>query len=172
DTVQDLQPAFLQWAVADIQDAVGDGLAESQSGVRSMVISAALRVNGVLRVLCHLFRVIEHTEALDRHVDCLMDIFHSDAFEQHALTRKLIAKAAQRLALVYLPGASGAQTTGRHTQASLVSNLAGVSDPGAEEPGPADGDGASDIDEEECDVEIPEQVETFVGILLQKLHDK
>ncbi|ORX70849.1 hypothetical protein DL89DRAFT_222500 [Linderina pennispora] len=96
---------------------------------------------------------------LIRHVDCLMDILHSDAFEQHALTRKLIAKDCP---------ATGTCVPARRIWCS--DHWSGTHRQSL--PGPADGDSAGDIDEEECDVEIPEQVETFVGILLQKLHDK
>ncbi|KAJ1959511.1 hypothetical protein GGI12_004299 [Dipsacomyces acuminosporus] len=173
DTATTLQPAFLEWAVAEIRDIVNTESGESASARKGISISGTLRVNGALRALCHVFRVIGKRDALGPHVESLMGIFHSDVFEQNALTRKLIAKATQRLVLLSLPcSATSAAIAGR-VRGSAIANLNG------QKQGPNNSDAAeldtgarAAAEDETLDVDIPEDAEEFIGILLQKLHDK
>ncbi|KAI7827323.1 armadillo-type protein [Kickxella alabastrina] len=143
DTADSVQPAFINWAVHEIRDAVGDGhplaAAKVNSKKAGLSIASVLRVNGALRVLCHLFAVIDSAEALEQQMPLLTDIFQLDAFDQHSLTGKLVTKAVQRLAILMLPPASIAAE-------GIVHNTGNA--------------------------EVSEEVELFIGILLQKLHDK
>ncbi|KAJ1946027.1 hypothetical protein GGF37_001392, partial [Kickxella alabastrina] len=143
DTADSVQPAFINWAVHEIRDAVGDGhplaAAKVNSKKAGLSIASVLRVNGALRVLCHLFAVIDSAEALEQQMPLLTDIFQLDAFDQHSLTGKLVTKAVQRLAILMLPPAS-------------IAAEGTVHNPG--------------------NAEVSEEVELFIGILLQKLHDK
>ncbi|KAJ2417177.1 hypothetical protein GGI10_000400 [Coemansia sp. RSA 2530] len=104
DTSTTLQPAFIAWATHEISDAasghVGSNTSSSKKG---LAIGSVLRINGALRVLCHLFLAMDSADTLRGQIGPLLDGLQSDAFEQHSVTRKLATKAAQRLALLALP---------------------------------------------------------------------
>ncbi|KAJ1727931.1 hypothetical protein LPJ61_004319, partial [Coemansia biformis] len=98
DTVGSRRPAFIEWAVREIGEAAGpDG------SPRGLGVAAVLRVNGALRMLCHLFAAMDSARGLEEQIAQLQGVFQSDAFEQHSVTRKLVSKTAQRLALLMLP---------------------------------------------------------------------
>ncbi|KAI8325061.1 ARM repeat-containing protein [Martensiomyces pterosporus] len=170
DTVSSLQPAFLEWAIGEVSEVVSSESHEATSSKKGISIGGVLRINGALRVLCHLLLAMDSRGALDKHIAPLMDIFHSDAFEQNSLTRKLIAKAAQRLALLSLPPPAAAAASGG-ARGSAVANLRGdVSDAG--KGGAEHGMDDDGIVDGALGAEVPEDVEGFVGILLHKLHDR
>ncbi|KAJ2783896.1 hypothetical protein H4R18_001452 [Coemansia javaensis] len=158
DTAGSLQPAFVRWAVGEVSEAAAGGLG----------VAGVHRANGALRVLCHLFAAMDSAAGLGEQAAQLQGIFQSGVFDQHSITRKLVSKAAQRLALLMLPPA--AQGSGRlHARPSVRANLAAASSgsvlPGATEPVVAPPQPAPDA-------EIPEGVEALVGTLLGMLHDK
>ncbi|KAJ2594837.1 hypothetical protein GGF39_004062 [Coemansia sp. RSA 1721] len=173
DTASSKQPAFIEWAISEICDAIGKNSDDSTSdaaGKKGMSIANVLRVNGVLRVLCHLFVAMDSAYALRRQMPLLIELFESDAFEQHSLTRKLITKATQRLALLNLPPVSATSIARNSVRKSAKANLGGALGQGSQ----ASDDNASTISDE-CEAngtEVSEEVETFIGILLQKLQDK
>ncbi|KAJ2694763.1 hypothetical protein H4R19_005891, partial [Coemansia spiralis] len=108
DTAGSLRPAFIDWAVGEVSEAAGaDGAA------RQLDIAAVLRVNGALRVLSHLFSAMDAVDDLAEQIAPLLAVFQSGEFEQHSLTRKLVSKTAQRLALLLLPPPPAAATAGR-----------------------------------------------------------
>ncbi|KAJ2725958.1 hypothetical protein GGI07_000886 [Coemansia sp. Benny D115] len=166
DTASTLQPAFVEWAVGEITDAMNSSSSPSATSKPnasneislkpSLSISSVLRINGSLRVLCHLLAAMNSADSLQHQLEPLLEILQSEAFEQHTLTRKLTTKAAQRLALLILPSTS---------VVSAIRNQMAV-DPDSS----AHGD--NEQSDNEPDVEIPEEVELFIGILIQKLHDK
>ncbi|KAJ1650172.1 hypothetical protein GGF38_005901, partial [Coemansia sp. RSA 25] len=113
DTSTALQPAFIAWATHEISDAasgyVGTASGDDSSSKKGLAIGAVLRINGALRVLCHLFLAMDSADSLRGEIGPLLDVLQSDAFEQHSVTRKLATKAAQRLALLVLPSLSAAR---------------------------------------------------------------
>ncbi|KAJ2828087.1 hypothetical protein FBU31_003002, partial [Coemansia sp. 'formosensis'] len=170
DTSTTLQPTFIAWATHEISDAAS-GYAGLASGKKGLAIGSVLRINGALRVLCHLFLAMDSAEPLRGQIGPLLDVLQSDAFEQHSVTRKLATKAAQRLALLVLPPLS--VTKRSDARPSARENL------GAE--APAGSSTLSTIDKStyivpcaghDADPEISEEVETCIGVLLQRLHDK
>ncbi|KAJ2062662.1 hypothetical protein GGI17_002270 [Coemansia sp. S146] len=179
DTSTTLQPAFIAWATHEISDAasgyVGSTSGDAPSSKKGMTIGSVLRINGALRVLCHLFLAMDSADPLQGQIGPLLDVLQSDAFEQHSVTRKLATKAAQRLALLVLPPLS--VTKRSDARASARANLgAGIntsSIAGNSAPSTID----KNVDNVSCashdaDLEISEEVETCIGVLLQRLHDK
>ncbi|KAJ2834890.1 hypothetical protein GGI24_000177 [Coemansia furcata] len=167
DTSTTLQPTFIAWATHEISDAASSyvGLA---SGKKGLVIGSVLRINGALRVLCHLFLAMDSAEPLRGQIGPLLDILQSDAFEQHSVTRKLATKAAQRLALLILPPLSVTERS--DARPSARANLGA----GA----PAGSSTLSTIDKStyivpcaghDADPEISEEVETCVGRITERL---
>ncbi|KAJ1897006.1 hypothetical protein LPJ81_004619 [Coemansia sp. IMI 209127] len=102
DALEREQPEFISWVTQEISESTGSATGGSSSS-KSLGISSVLRINGALRVLCHLFLVMDSPAALYEQLEPLLTIFQSDAFEQHSVTRKLISKASQRMALLFLP---------------------------------------------------------------------
>ncbi|KAJ2025328.1 hypothetical protein IWW57_003418, partial [Coemansia sp. S610] len=177
DTSTTLQPAFIAWATHEISDAasghVGSNTSSSKKG---LAIGSVLRINGALRVLCHLFLAMDSADTLRGQIGPLLDGLQSDAFEQHSVTRKLATKAAQRLALLALPPLSAAKRCAA-ARPSARANLGA----GADISSPARSSAHSiidgGVDNELCaghdaDLEISEEVEACLGALLQRLHDK
>ncbi|KAJ2298497.1 hypothetical protein IWW55_004452, partial [Coemansia sp. RSA 2706] len=159
------QPQFIEWAAREISDAARPAITGGSSG--GLQIGSVLRINGALRVLCHLFSAMDSAESLAPQIPRLLDIFQLDAFGQNAVTRKLVAKAVQRLALLMLPAAPVAASR-VHARPSVRANLDNYAAPVS-----ASVEGLTSAGEDPApDTEIPEDVECFVGILLQKLHDK
>ncbi|KAJ2662380.1 hypothetical protein IW148_002947 [Coemansia sp. RSA 1199] len=163
DSAAILQPEFIEWAAREITDAARP--VDSTNAIKSgLQIGSVLRINGALRVLCHLFSAMDSHTSLDAQIPLLLDIFQMDAFDQHSITRKLISKAVQRLALLMLPAAN-AEMGRAYARPSLRANLSNNAAYAS----------ASERDDEAAespDVEVPLEMEAFVGILLQKLHDK
>ncbi|KAJ2493338.1 hypothetical protein IWW37_000622 [Coemansia sp. RSA 2050] len=179
DTNTTLQPAFIAWATHEISDVAsgytGSASSSTSSSKKGLAIGSVLRINGALRVLCHLFLAMDSADTLRGQIGPLLDVLQSDAFEQHSVTRKLATKAAQRLALLVLPPLSVAKRSAARPSARV--NLGA----GANANSPAENSARSTIDEsmdnESCashdaDLEISEEVETCLGALLQRLHDK
>ncbi|KAJ1857280.1 hypothetical protein GGH12_002647 [Coemansia sp. RSA 1822] len=163
DSAAILQPEFIEWAAREITDAARP--VDSTNAIKSgLQIGSVLRINGALRVLCHLFSAMDSHTSLDAQIPLLLDIFQMDAFDQHSITRKLISKAVQRLALLMLPAAN-AEMGRAYARPSLRANLSNNAAYAS----------ASERDDEAAespDVEVPLEMEAFVGILLHKLHDK
>ncbi|KAJ2503722.1 hypothetical protein GGH96_000062 [Coemansia sp. RSA 1972] len=157
DSASVLRPSFIEWAAREITDAARP-IDTNKGGLQ---IGSVLRINGALRVLCHLFSAMDSHTSLDAQIPMLLDIFQMDAFDQHSITRKLISKAVQRLALLMLP--ANAEMGRAYARPSLRENL-------------SNNGGAFAVRDDEAaespDVEVPQEMEAFVGILLQKLHDK
>ncbi|KAJ2746356.1 hypothetical protein GGI20_001416 [Coemansia sp. BCRC 34301] len=167
DTRATLQPALIVWATHEISDAAGAYVSAACSK-KGLAIGEVLRINGALRVLCHLFLAMDSVDLLKDEIGPLLGVLQSDAFEQHSVTRKLATKAAQRLAMLILPPLSVARRS--DARPSARANLgAGAST--------ALGAAALGADSVVCTshdavLEISEEVETCIGILLQRLHDK
>ncbi|KAJ2885495.1 hypothetical protein H4R27_001346 [Coemansia aciculifera] len=179
DTSTTLQPAFIAWAAHEISDAASGyaGLAsgDANSSKKGMAIGSVLRINGALRVLCHLFLAMDSADPLQGQIGPLLDVLQSDAFEQHSVTRKLATKAAQRLALLVLPPLSATKHSDARPSARAnlgagtnTSSLAGNSAPSTIDKNMNNVPCAS----HDADLEISEEVETCIGVLLQRLHDK
>ncbi|KAJ2757077.1 hypothetical protein GGI19_000318 [Coemansia pectinata] len=179
DTSTTLQPAFIAWAAHEISDAASGyaGLAsgDANSSKKGMAIGSVLRINGALRVLCHLFLAMDSADPLQGQIGPLLDVLQSDAFEQHSVTRKLATKAAQRLALLVLPPLSATKRSDARPSARAnlgagtnTSSLAGNSAPSTIDKNMNNVPCAS----HDADLEISEEVETCIGVLLQRLHDK
>ncbi|KAJ2061087.1 hypothetical protein GGH13_006674 [Coemansia sp. S155-1] len=179
DTSTTLQPAFIAWATHEISDAAS-GYAGSTSGnahssKKGMAIGSVVRINGALRVLCHLFLAMDSADPLRGQIGPLLDVLQSDAFEQHSVTRKLATKAAQRLALLVLPPLS--VTKRSDARPSARANLGAGANTSYPAESRAPGTIAESIDNltgvgHDSDLEISEEVETCIGALLQRLHDK
>ncbi|KAJ2845069.1 hypothetical protein J3B02_004779, partial [Coemansia erecta] len=179
DTTTAKQPEFIDWAISDIRDAIGkdsDNLnlsnTANDASSKGMSISSVLRANGALRVLCHLFVAMDSAYMLRRQISLLIEIFESEAFEQHSITRKLVAKATQRLALLMLPPVSSAAIARSSVRRSARANLGGACGRCSQalvgnKEAPTLGDN-SDANS----TEVSEEIEIFIGILLQKLQDK
>ncbi|KAJ2556722.1 hypothetical protein EV175_001811 [Coemansia sp. RSA 1933] len=176
DALEKEQPAFISWTVKELRETTDS--ATGGSSFKSMGIATVLRINGALRVLCHLLLAMDSPAVLGEHLETLLDIFQSDAFEQHSITRKLISKASQRMALLFLPPAPPKPTTSyNNVAASLRTNLEpGQSNSISKEATSGqisfDNDAVDICADQADDVELSAEVEAFVGILLQKLHDK
>ncbi|KAJ1667984.1 hypothetical protein EV178_000918 [Coemansia sp. RSA 1646] len=174
DALEKEQPEFISWTTREISESTG--LAAGDNASKSLGINSILRINGALRVLCHLFLVMDSPTALDEQLEPLLAIFQSDAFEQHSITRKLISKASQRLALLFLPPVPPKPTVD-YNGISLRENLeSSTSSSRAAKETPdlnhLDDDTADGCVDQAEDIELSAEVEAFVGILLQKLHDK
>ncbi|KAJ2081857.1 hypothetical protein H4R24_002014 [Coemansia sp. RSA 988] len=174
DTVTLLQPAFIEWAVCEINEAAGLNEKGKDNPKQRLDIESVLRINGALRVLCHLFAAMDSPRALGKQVPVLQRIFQSETFEQNSITRKLISKATQRMALLMLPPTQ-LRTKHFHTRPSVRNNLGEfeAKDNGADYS--AVSNSTENYDgtiEQVLDIEIPEDVECFLGILLHRLHDK
>ncbi|KAJ2393312.1 hypothetical protein GGI05_002455 [Coemansia sp. RSA 2603] len=170
DTATRLQPSFIQWAVDSIYDATTSSHIESARS-NGLSVAAVLKINGALRVLCHLFAVIDSVDALRPQMASLMELFQLDVFENHSVTRKLVTKATQRLAMLVLPPVSATSIAHSQIRKSVRANLASkdqILQPGMSS---AALDNGSEIGVDES-AEISEEVEVFIGILLQKLQDK
>ncbi|KAJ2163032.1 hypothetical protein GGF46_000218 [Coemansia sp. RSA 552] len=180
DTASDYQPQFVSWAVREINGAVGGADGSDDACLKKALgIGSVLRVNGALRVICHLFSAMDTVAVLGDEAAQLQDIFQLDAFEQHSVTRKLISKAAQRLALLMLPPAPAPDTDRLRGRRDVRSNLGASANTevliGCGPVGRQTGSVGSDTDGDSqsvTDVEIPEDVEPLLGVLLQRLHDK
>ncbi|KAJ1825078.1 hypothetical protein LPJ60_000223 [Coemansia sp. RSA 2675] len=177
DTSTTLQPAFIAWATHEISDAasghVGSNTSSSKKG---LAIGSVLRINGALRVLCHLFLAMDSADTLRGQIGPLLDGLQSDAFEQHSVTRKLATKAAQRLALLVLPPLSAAKRCAA-ARPSARANLGAGADTSSPARSSAHSTIDGGVDNELCaghdaDLEISEEVEACLGALLQRLHDK
>ncbi|KAJ2684222.1 hypothetical protein IWW39_005035 [Coemansia spiralis] len=177
DTSTTLQPAFIAWATHEISDAasghVGSNTSSSKKG---LAIGSVLRINGALRVLCHLFLAMDSADTLRGQIGPLLDGLQSDAFEQHSVTRKLATKAAQRLALLVLPPLSAAKRCAA-ARPSARANLGAGADTSSPARHSAHSTIDGGVDNELCaghdaDLEISEEVEACLGALLQRLHDK
>ncbi|KAJ2335714.1 hypothetical protein GGI00_001220, partial [Coemansia sp. RSA 2681] len=179
DTSAALQPAFIAWATHEISDAasgyVGTASGDDSSSKKGLAIGAVLRINGALRVLCHLFLAMDSADSLRGEIGPLLDVLQSDAFEQHSVTRKLATKAAQRLALLVLPSLSAARRSDARPSAranlgaqASTNSYAGSTDFGTVALS-ADNEVSASPD---TVLEISEEVETCIGVLLQRLHDK
>ncbi|KAJ2678061.1 hypothetical protein GGI25_002704 [Coemansia spiralis] len=181
DTMPKEQPAFVSWTVREISDAAGLNVDESSSsnnsgGKKDLGISAVLQINGALRVLCHLFLAMDSPAALSGQLEPLLTIFQSDAFGQHSVTRKLISKAAQRLALLFLP-AVPAKSSDLYVGTCLRSNLRHYTVDGSEITELAHKclnaeDTTDSSADQAAEIELSAEVEAFVGILFQKLNDR
>ncbi|KAJ2754193.1 hypothetical protein H4S06_003616, partial [Coemansia sp. BCRC 34490] len=134
DTLEKEQPEFISWAIQEISESSGLATTESSNGdngdgggkdTKALGISSVLRINGALRVLCHLFSEMDSPVALSGRLERLLTIFQSGAFEQHSVTRKLICKAAQRMALLFLPPKP---PTFAYNRTSLRDNLGHTTD--------------------------------------------
>ncbi|KAJ2613196.1 hypothetical protein H4S08_002342 [Coemansia sp. RSA 1365] len=175
DTAALFQPTFIKWAVCEINEAAG--LNRNEDNLKQRLdIESVLRINGALRVLCHLFAVIDSPHSLGEQVAKLQHIFESEAFEQNSITRKLISKAAQRMALLMLSPAP-VRAKLLHAQLSVRNNLGecNTKDNGDDYSAAAVSNNTDSDDgtiEQVLDTEIPEDVECFLGILLHRLHDK
>ncbi|KAJ2382826.1 hypothetical protein GGI23_007283, partial [Coemansia sp. RSA 2559] len=121
DALEREQPQFISWVTREISESTGSATGDISSS-KSLGISSVLRINGALRVLCHLFLVMDSPAALDQQLESLLAIFQSDAFEQHSVTRKLISKASQRMALLFLPPIPPKPATA-YTNVSLRDNI-------------------------------------------------
>ncbi|KAJ2453713.1 hypothetical protein EV183_002012 [Coemansia sp. RSA 2336] len=169
DTGASFQPSFIEWAVQQINDAASPVINHPNEESKAVLpIESVLQINGTLRVLCHLFSAMTSPALIEKQMPLLLDIFNLDAFDHHSVTRKLISKAVQRLALLLLP-VTILEKRRVHARPSLRTNLNdnGVGTVPAScsmDPCTSDDDG--------IDVDIPEEVEFFIGILLQKLRDK
>ncbi|KAJ1816291.1 hypothetical protein LPJ75_002077 [Coemansia sp. RSA 2598] len=174
DTATAKQPAFIDWAIGEIRNAIGsDSDEDSASNKKGMSIASVLCVNGALRVLCHLLVAIDSAHVLRLQMPLLIEIFESNAYEQHSVTRKLIAKATQRLALLVLPPVTAANTARSSVRKSARANLGGASGRYSHDHLEYSGETTALDDNGDADsAEISEEVETFIGILLQKLQDK
>ncbi|KAJ2539310.1 hypothetical protein IWW35_006052 [Coemansia sp. RSA 1878] len=161
DSAAVLRPEFIEWAAREITNAARP--IDTTAANAGLQIGSVLRINGALRVLCHLFSAMDSHATLDAQIPMLLDIFQMDAFDQHSITRKLISKAVQRLALLMLP-ATNAEMGRAYARPSLRENLSNNAG--------AASDSMRDDEAESPDVEVPLEMEAFVGILLQKLHDK
>ncbi|KAJ1763182.1 hypothetical protein LPJ58_000119 [Coemansia sp. RSA 1591] len=161
DSAAVLRPEFIEWAAREITNAARP--IDTTAVNAGLQIGSVLRINGALRVLCHLFSAMDSHATLDAQIPMLLDIFQMDAFDQHSITRKLISKAVQRLALLMLP-ATNAEMGRAYARPSLRENLSNNAG--------AASDSMRDDEAESPDVEVPLEMEAFVGILLQKLHDK
>ncbi|KAJ2798313.1 hypothetical protein H4R20_004868, partial [Coemansia guatemalensis] len=173
DTAILLQPAFIEWAVREINEVAGLNKHDEDKPKQRLDIESVLRINGALRVLCHLFAAMDSPRALGEQVAMLQRIFQSEAFEQNSITRKLISKAAQRVALLMLPPTQ-IRTKPWHTQPSVRNNLGEceAKDNGAEFSAISNNTESDGTIEQVLDTEIPEDVECFLDILLHRLHDK
>ncbi|KAJ1826015.1 hypothetical protein LPJ56_002398, partial [Coemansia sp. RSA 2599] len=174
DTATAKQPAFIDWAIGEIRNAIGSGSDEDSAlNKKGMSIASVLCVNGALRVLCHLLVAIDSAHVLRLQMPLLIEIFESNAYEQHSVTRKLIAKATQRLALLVLPPVTAANTARSSVRKSARANLGGASGRYSHDHLEYSGETTALDDNGDADsAEISEEVETFIGILLQKLQDK
>ncbi|PIA13890.1 ARM repeat-containing protein [Coemansia reversa NRRL 1564] len=175
DTATLFQPKFIKWAVCEINEAAGLNGNENNLQQR-LDIESVLRINGALRVLCHLFAVMDSPHSLGEQVAILQRIFQSEAFEQNSITRKLISKAAQRMALLMLSPAP-VNPKLLHAQLSVRNNLGEckTKDNGDDYSAVTVSNSTESDDgtiEQMLDTEIPEDVECFLGILLHRLHDK
>ncbi|KAJ1846529.1 hypothetical protein LPJ70_001994, partial [Coemansia sp. RSA 2708] len=56
------QPQFIEWAAREISDAARPAITGGSSG--GLQIGSVLRINGALRVLCHLFSAMDSAESL------------------------------------------------------------------------------------------------------------
>ncbi|KAJ2516371.1 hypothetical protein H4217_004630, partial [Coemansia sp. RSA 1939] len=177
DTLEKEQPEFISWAIQEISESSGLTTTESSNGdngdgggkdTKALGISSVLRINGALRVLCHLFSEMDSPVALSGRLERLLTIFQSGAFEQHSVTRKLICKAAQRMALLFLPPKP---PTSAYNRTSLRDNLGHTTDGTAtsdisDRSHLDDNALAESVDQgEEEEVELSENVEEFDTIV-------
>ncbi|KAJ2767920.1 hypothetical protein IWQ57_003756 [Coemansia nantahalensis] len=163
DTAGSLRPAFIEWAVREVREAAGtDG---ADGAAQRLDIAAVLRVNGALRALSLLLAAMDSVDGVAGHIEPLLAVIQSGEFEQHPLTRKLVSKTAQRLALLMLPPPTAAAAGRLNARPSVRANLDG---------GPAAGPAGmrGDTADDAAAAEVPEAVETIVAVLLQALHDK
>lgn len=166
DTQSTLQPDFIEWAVREIKDTLDMASTTSEKAKKGLSISDALRVNGELRALCHLFPAMDNIAAIGgSNVEQLLNILELDVFGQNAITRKLVAKATQRLALLILPPLSFKQQQRiANVKSSLRENLGDNTNQKTAE--------VSDQKQQPGSIEVSEEVETCIGILLHNLNDK
>ncbi|KAJ1675757.1 hypothetical protein EV182_000645 [Spiromyces aspiralis] len=142
--------------------------------------------NGVLRTLCHVYKIGDRgllRPTLGKAYDGLMEFLGKEwveRFKGSVLTRKLAIKAAQRIAMCYLPRvvASWRYLRGTrslalamHSDGSAVQASAGM-----DGDIPHTGSGTA-IDENGVgaaidDAVVPEQVEELLNIVIEGLHDK
>ncbi|KAJ2852422.1 hypothetical protein IWW36_000309 [Coemansia brasiliensis] len=172
DSAASFQSLFIEWAVQQINDAANPVTSHPKDESKAALpIESVLQINGTLRVLCHLFSAMTSPALIEKQMPLLLDLFNLDAFDHHSITRKLISKAVQRLALLMLP-VTILEKRRVHARPSLRTNL---NDNGIDTvPTPICSKGpytAADEDDS-FDIDIPEEVEFFVSILLQKLRDK
>ncbi|KAJ2484919.1 hypothetical protein EV174_002077 [Coemansia sp. RSA 2320] len=172
DTSASLQPAFIAWATLEIRDAAGVNHTDGSASKKGLDIASVLRINGALRVLCHLLRAMDSATPLQGYIAPLLDVFESDVVEQHSVTRKLIVKAAQRLTLLALPPLSAARRAS--ARPSARTNLGAGTNAGISTICDFNHGADNEVvgDSPVLDFEIPEQAEALVGVLLQRLHDK
>ncbi|KAJ2786765.1 hypothetical protein GGI15_001257 [Coemansia interrupta] len=166
DTAKNLQPDFIEWAVDSIHKATQESQdACARSG--GLTVASVLKINGALRVLCHLFAVMDSIDALRPQMASLIELFQSDVFENHSVTQKLVTKATQRLAMLVLPPVSATSIARSHVRKSVGANLASkdqAAQPGMSLVAPDNGS-----DEHGCEygvnesAEISEEVEVFIG---------
>ncbi|KAJ2671260.1 hypothetical protein IWW42_003522 [Coemansia sp. RSA 1085] len=169
DSGASFQPSFVKWAVQQINDAASPVINHPNDESKAVLpIESVLQINGTLRVLCHLFSAMTSPALIENQIPLLLDIFSLDAFDHHSVTRKLISKAVQRLALLLLP-VTVLEKRRVHARPSLRTNLNGN---GADTVSSLCSTDPCTGGEDSIDVDIPEEVELFVGILLQKLRDK
>ncbi|KAJ2648423.1 hypothetical protein IWW40_003958 [Coemansia sp. RSA 1250] len=169
DSGASFQPSFVKWAVQQINDAASPVINHPNDESKAVLpIESVLQINGTLRVLCHLFSAMTSPALIENQIPLLLDIFSLDAFDHHSVTRKLISKAVQRLALLLLP-VTVLEKRRVHARPSLRTNLSGN---GADTVSSLCSTDPCTSGEDSIDVDIPEEVELFVGILLQKLRDK
>ncbi|KAJ2580871.1 hypothetical protein GGH95_002360, partial [Coemansia sp. RSA 1836] len=118
---------------------------------------------------------MDSADSLRGEIGPLLDVLQSDAFEQHSVTRKLATKAAQRLALLVLPSLSAARRS--DARPSARANLGAQASTNSYAESTDFGTVALSADNEvsaspDTVLEISEEVETCIGVLLQRLHDK
>ncbi|KAJ1997198.1 hypothetical protein GGI04_005494, partial [Coemansia thaxteri] len=78
DTSASLQPAFIAWATLEIRDAAGVNHTDGSASKKGLDIASVLRINGALRVLCHLLRAMDSATPLQGYIAPLLDVFESD----------------------------------------------------------------------------------------------
>ncbi|KAJ1725346.1 hypothetical protein LPJ53_000478 [Coemansia erecta] len=175
DTARILQPGFIEWAVDSINNAT-KGSQDVSARSSGLTVASVLKINGALRVLCHLFAAMDTVDALRPQMASLIELFQSDVFENHSVTRKLVTKATQRLAMLVLPPVSATSIARSHVRKSVRENLAPKDQ--TVPPGMSPDAPDNDSDEHGCEygasdsAEISEEIELFIGVLLQKLQDK